>query len=373
MKNRLYKMMFLMTALMMICVFCASCAVAEASAPIYNAEDLFTKRDLRQTADMTNAETFAVSDGNDIHITGEGVYVLTGQASNVTVYVEAGKDDKVQLVLDGVQIENENFPVIYAKAADKVFVTVQADSSLSVTGAFKSDGSVNTNGVIFSRCDLTLNGTAALTISSSEIGVVGKDDVKITGGTYTVSAASIAFRANDSIRVYDGTLNLTAGTDGLHAENKDEKEDYIVICGGTIAIQAGDDAIHATSVVQIDGGDITLQASEGIEGTYVQINGGVIRIEGVDDGINAANKSGTYTATFEMNDGELTVVTGPGDTDCIDSNGNIIINGGTVNLTGNNGFDYDGAGQYNGGTVIINGQQVDSIPNAMTGGRGGRK
>lgn len=41
-------------------------------------------------------------------------------------------------------------------------------------------------------------------------------------------------------------------------------------------------------------------------------------------------------------------------------------------MTGNSTFDYDGSAQYNGGTIIVNGQQVNSIPNQMMGGRGGQ-
>ena len=59
---------------------------------------------------------------------------------------------------------------------------------------------------------------------------------------------------------------------------------------------------------------------------------------------------------------------GSGDTDAIDSNGNIIVNGGVINVTGSSTFDYDGTAQYNGGTIIVNGQQVDAIPNQMMGG-----
>ena len=71
-----------------------------------------------------------------------------------------------------------------------------------------------------------------------------------------------------------------------------------------------------------------------------------------------------------MNDGSLTIVMGAGDTDGIDSNGNIIVNGGTINVTGQSSFDCDGTAQYNGGTIIVNGQQVTAIPNQMMGGGG---
>ena len=361
-------------ALAAVCMFIltVSAGLAESTTPVYSAEDLFTDRDLEQTADRTDAVFLTVADGQDITITEAGVYVLSGTASGVTVRVEAGEDDKVQLVLDGLSVTNTSFPVIYVKSADKVFVTVAADSSLAVTGAFTSDGDTKTDSVVFSKTDLTLNGTAALTISSSDNGVVSKDDLKVTGGTWIIRAASKALEANDSIRIAGGTLNLTAGTDGLHAENDDDpSEGFIYIGGGSLTISAGDDAIHATTVVQIDGGSISAVAAEGIEGTYIQLNGGTISIQASDDGINAARKSSAYTPVVEINGGDITIAMGAGDTDGIDSNGNIIMNGGTVNVTGNSTFDYDGTAQYNGGTIIANGQQVSEIPNQMMGGQGG--
>ncbi len=340
--------------------------------PIYDKSELFSDRDLQQTADLTEAVTYAVADGQDITITEAGVYVLTGQAKDVTVYVAADKEDKVQLVLDGLAITNGDAPAIYVKSADKVFVTTSSDSALAVTGAFSSDGDTHTDGVIFSKSDLVLNGTATLTVTSSENGIVGKDDLKITGGTYLVSAQSKAIEANDSIRIADGTLNLIAGTDGLHAENSDDDSlGFIYIAGGDITIQAQDDAIHAASAIQINDGKITVTGAEGIESTYIQLNGGVISIDARDDGINAGQKSGAYRAKVEINGGSITVVMASGDTDGIDSNGDIIVNGGTINVTGSSSFDYDGSAQYNGGTIIVNGQQLDYIPNQMMGGRGG--
>ena len=364
--KHLIRLFSLAIALCMIFAFAAS---AETASPIYSSGDLFTSRDYEQTADLSSAVSYTVSDGQDIHISAAGVYVLTGSASNVTVYVEAGKDDKVQLVLNGVSVTNTNFPVIYAKTADKVFITVSGDSALSVTGAFTADGSTKTDGVIFSKTDLTLNGTASLTINSADNGIVCKDDLKITGGTYTVTASSKAVEANDSIRVAGGALYLTAGTDGLHAENDgDDTKGYVYIGGGNLTISAGDDGIHALSVVQIDGGTLNIKAAEGIEGTYIQFNGGTVNIQSTDDGVNAAYKSSAYTPTVEINGGDITVSMGAGDTDGIDSNGNIIMNGGTVTVTGNSTFDYDGTAQYNGGTIICNGQQIAYIPNQMMGG-----
>ena len=348
-------------------------AEAASGTPVYSSSDLFTDRDLKQTADLSEAVTLTAADGETIRITEAGTYVLTGTASNTTFYVEAGDDDKVQLVLQGLHITNSDFPCIYVYNADKVFITTAEDSSLTVNGTFRKDGTIHTDGAIFSRTDLVMNGTAALTIRSTDNGVVCKDDLKITGGTYTVTANSKAFEANDSIRIKDGTFVLQAGTDGLHAENSDDdSKGYIYIGGGELTITCGDDGLHSTSVLQIDDGMLTITAAEGLEGSFIQINGGTINITASDDGINAARKSTSTEVAVEFNGGTVNVSMGGGDTDGVDSNGNLYVNGGVISVNGNSTFDYDGTVAFNGGTVYINGQQTTTIPNQFFGGgRGG--
>lgn len=342
--------------------------------------DLFTDRDLEQTADLSDAKTYTVSDGQTIEITSEGVYVITGSASNASVIVEAGDEDKVQIVLDGVTITNDSTPCIYVKSADKVFVTTtDSENSLSVTGTFTADGDTNTDAVIFSKDDLVLNGVGTLNIQSTDNGVTCKDDMKITGGTINISCEADAFEANDSIRIAGGVINISTNKDALHAENDDDDTvGYVYICGGTLKVLAGDDAIHATTIIQIDGGELELNAHEGLEATWIQINDGTINIAASDDAINAAYKSAKISPTAEFNGGYVTIVMGSGDTDAVDSNGNLIINGGTLDITAQSPFDYDGTCEKTGGTLIINGTETDTISNQMMGGgmggrTGGRK
>ena len=332
--------------------------------------DLFTERDLLQTVDLSSAKTFTVTDGETITIQDEGVYLITGTASNATIQVEAADDAKVQLVLDSLTITNDTAPCIYIKSADKVFVTTtDSTSSLSVSGAFTADGTTNINAAIFSKDDLVLNGVGTLEISSSDNAVSSKDDLKITGGTYKITCSGTAFDANDSIAVADGSFEISESNDGFHAENDDDDSvGYVYIGGGSFLINAIDDAIHATTIVQIDNGTFELNAAEGIEGTYLQFNGGTISINASDDGINASVKSSAFPVLAEFNGGDITVVMGQGDTDAIDSNGDLTINGGTLNLTAQSPFDYDGAAVKNGGTIIVNGTETDSISNQMMGG-----
>lgn len=340
-----------------------STTTGESSKKVYESSNLFTERDLEQEADTSKATTYTVSSGNDITITKEGVYVISGTAQNVTIYVEAGDTDKVQLVLENLNVTNETMPVIYVKTASKVFVTSNGSNTLNVTGTFTTDETTKLNGVIFSKQDIVLNGTGTLNIESTQNGIVGKDDLKITGGTYNISAKSVAIRANDSIRIADGNLTLNAETDGLHAENSDDDlKGYIYIGGGTLNIKAADDCIHGQSVVQIDDGTFYLNGDECIEGTYIQINGGNINIKATSDGINAGSKSESYDVIIEITGGTINVETTSTESDGIDSNGDIKITGGTIKVNSTLPFDYVGTATLTGGTLIINGSQVNEIP-----------
>ena len=336
---------------------------------LIDTSSLFTERDPEQTADTADATQIALTDGQDVTISAEGVYILTGSAENATIIVEAADTDKIQLVLDGVTITNQNAPAIYVKSADKVFVTSTGENVLSTTGALGADGTTDLDAVIFSKSDLVLNGTGSLTISSTANGISGKDDLKFTGGIYTITAAKDAVEAHDSIRISDGTFTIDAGKDAFHSEDEDDDSvGYIYIAGGTFEIKAGDDAIQGTTYTIIDGGSFTISAAEGIEGTGVQINSGSISITASDDAINAAGKTSKFSPFIEINDGRISIDMGQGDTDAIDCNGSLTINGGTIDITAQSAFDYDGTGTLNGGTITVNGSAVTSLTQTGLGG-----
>ena len=348
----------------------------------FDPASLFTDRDLREDYEVTAEITLngdsasvsgegAVADGSTVTITAEGVYRISGTLNDGQIVVNA-ENAKVQLVLDGVSITNADAPAIYVLSADKVFVTTASGSSneLTTTGEFAAIGDVtNVDGVIFAKDDLVLNGQGTLTINSSASGVVGKDDVKITGGTYNITATEHGIQGKDSVAIADGTFNITAGTDAIHAKNDEDLTlGYAYIAGGTFNLNGASDGIEGYAVVQIDGGDITIDSQEGIEGTYIQINGGTIDVTATDDGINASDKSSEYDIVLEINGGDVSVNMASGDTDALDSNGSLFITGGTVNITAQSAFDYVANASMTGGTVIVNGQQVSEITASMMGG-----
>lgn len=346
----------------------------EAAVSALDTAELFSDRDLEHSADLTAATPMNLESNQDVTLSEEGVYVLSGEADNVTVTVEAADDAKVQIVLDGVSITNEDAPAIYVKAADKVFVTsTDSENYMEVSGSYVTDGETNLDAVIFSRADLTLNGTGTLDIVSGQgNGISSKDDLKITGGAYTIESSADALEANDAILIHDGTITIDTQKDGLHSENEEDTTlGNIYIEGGTLTITAADDAITGNNLVQIDGGIINIKSAvEGIEANNIIVNEGQITLYATDDGINATPKVNA-DASIVVNGGTIEVSMASGDTDAFDSNGDIYINGGTINVEATSAFDADGTAELNGGTVTVNGEQITEITESRGGGFGG--
>ena len=365
--------------------------------------DMFTKRDLSGSYDESeavkitlsgktaacNSSNVQIEDGV-VTIKAAGVYVLSGTLTDGTIVVDAGDDDKIQLVLDGVSITAADYAAIYAKNADKVFVTLAegAENSLTVSGDYVQTDDNNVDAVIFAKCDLTLNGIGSLTVKDTTgHGIVSKDDLVVTGGTYTIDSQDHCLNGKDSVRIADGTFNLSCDEDGIHAGNDDQQDGYVYIEGGDINISVGDDAIHAEGLLIITGGDIDVSKSyEGVEGYKILVTGGDIDVISSDDGFNAAGGSsgsgdnhdgfGDSSGSGDDHDG---FGGGPGmdgvDMDA-DSDAYILITGGTININADgDGIDSNGYIGITGGSVYVlgpsdngNGAMDYGICAAITGG-----
>lgn len=207
-------------------------------------------------------------DGNVITITSGGTYIISGTLTEGQLVVDAD-DEKVQLVLDNADVTCATSAAIYVKSAGKTFITLAEGSEniLMNTAEFEAIDDNNIDAVIFSKDDLALNGSGTLTINSENgHGIVSKDDLKITGGTYNITAASHALSGKDSVRIAAGTFNLVSGKDGIHSENSDDSsKGYVYIAGGEFTIDSTGDGIDASNIVQIDGGTFDITAGGGVE------------------------------------------------------------------------------------------------------------
>lgn len=213
-----------------------------------------------------DSETVSI-DGSCITLLDEGTYLVSGTLGDGQILVNADDTDKVQIVLSGVDITSANSAAIYSLNADKVFVTLAegTDNALTNGGAYVASDENNIDAVIFSKTDLTLNGSGSLSVNAQAgHGVVSKDELTVTGGSYAVAAAEHGLVGKDSLAVAGGTFQIASGKDGLHAENtEDTTKGFLYIKDGTYAINAQGDGISASGDLQVDGGSFDLTTGEG--------------------------------------------------------------------------------------------------------------
>lgn len=330
------------------------------ASPTTTNTDMFTERDLDPSYD--EATEINLNDAKDgkVTITEKGTYVLSGTLDGQVV-VNVDKDDKVQLVLNGVTITNSNSAAIYVQSGDKVFVTLadgttnKVSSSASFSEADSETGD-KVDGTIFSKATLVFNGTGSLDVTSDNgHGIVSKDDIKVTGGTITVNAKKKGIAGKDSIRVHDGTITITSEDDGFHTSNdEDEDKGFIYMEGGTVTISSGDDGMHAETTLTICGGKVDITKSyEGLEGQDIVLSGGDISIVASDDGINASEGGSGSDNTNDFGFGRM----GGGGGDIADNqNATLTISGGTITVNaGGDGLDSNGTMKVTGGTTYVSG------------------
>ena len=326
------------------------------------------KTEEEDNIDWNSYESSEIKDASNVEITKGGVYTLSG---TITGGVTINTEEDVKLILNNVNIKNSKGPAIYVISANNTVIYLNEGTTNTVEdGSAYSGYDQDVNACIYSKDDLTFDGTGSLTVKANyQDGIVSKDDLKIVNGTYSIKVNDDGIKGKDSVYILNGTFNITAGGDGIKASNdSDSEKGYVLIENGKFTISAKSDGIQAITKLVINNGTFDITASEGLEATYIVINDGDININASDDGINASTKSDFMTPTIEVNGGTINVTMGQGDTDGFDVNGTIYINGGTVKVTGQSTFDYDGEGKINGGTVYVNGEKVSELPNQFAGG-----
>ncbi len=257
-----------------------------------------------------------------VHITKPGCYAVSGTLSAGQIAIDLGDDAEedseavVTLILNGVDITCSVAPAVIfydvyeCCEADAETATSAVDTAAAGANVLIADGSVNN-------------------VAGSYVARIYKpDSVELSeDGTEVADAKKLhkydaAFYSKMTMNVNgdeDGTgvLNIIAENEGLDSEL------HLTINGGNINITSGNDGINTNE----DGISVTT------------INGGTLKIK-------------------------VTGETGEGDG--IDSNGWLVINGGTVvsaacSFSGDAGIDSDMGIHINGGTVMATGNMLDHI------------
>ncbi|MCR5491924.1 MAG: carbohydrate-binding domain-containing protein, partial [Bacilli bacterium] len=114
-------------------------------------------------------------------------------------------------------------------------------------------------------------------------------------------------------------------------ENEETGVGDVTISGGDITILSADDGVHADRYLNISGGTINVTESyEGLEGNQITVSGGETYVYASDDGVNAGAGIGLTPLLTQTGGLLFAAVPTSGDVDGIDSNGNLVISGGTM-------------------------------------------
>lgn len=333
-------------------------------------DEMFTARDKEIGYDESECETITLSDnastsslksvkidGNTITVSEEGTYIVSGTLSDGQIIIDGDKSEKIRFILDGVTINSNTGAPIYVKQTDKLFITLAESSKNVLTNnkKFTADGDNNVDAVIFSKDDITINGNGSLEITTNcGHGIVSKDDLKITSGTYSITSSSHALDGKDSVRIASGTFTLNSDKDGIHSENADDTSlGLIYIAGGTFIITSDGDGMDASAYLTILDCNATIKSGGGASNAEKKQEE-----FGRMEGASSSTDSDTASAKGIKANGNLTISGGTLSLDCADdavhSNADISISNGNLTIaTGDDGIHADSSLKISGGTINV--------------------
>lgn len=345
----------------------------------YEPEDLENEWEEEGTAQIMLSESGVTAEGEGVKASGYtaviekgGVYVISGQMAEGQIRIEAKEEELVRLVLNGAELSNMHTAPIYGTEKCKVVLTL-ADGTKNVIWdgseyQFETEGEDEPDAPIFTKGDLTINGTGELEVYGNyQCGIRSKDNLKVISGTITIESMDDGLKGKDSVIIRDGMLTIQAGKDGIKSnQDEDPENGFIWIDGGEITIAAKDDGIQAETALVVCGGNIHVaESQEGLAGKTVDILGGLVKAVTLDDGINSAASVETEQEKMQDQDGVYTRIAGGeiwlnAKADGIDSNGDLYFEGGVLYLSGpvsrgDGILDYNGEAMITGGTLFAAG------------------
>ena len=337
--------------------------------------------------DSDEAPNAALLIRKDLTIRGSGKLIVTGNANN-------GIGSRGNL-----RIESGDITVTAANNA------IKGNDSITITGG-KFNLTAGSDGIKTDE-ESVAGGLANITISGGEFTITAVNDAVEAEANLTISNAIIkiktgggsdaratsdsakGLKAGAALNIHSGTFNIDSNDDSIHSNGT------VTINGGTFTISSGDDGIHADTRLTINNGTINiLKCYEGLESYDMDLNGGLVKIKSSDDGINiAGGNDGSALAPNrpgpgadrpgqpgampgggmqggggmggggmgQIIDGTIRITGGEyyieSQGDGIDSNGKIVMTGGTIVIFGpisepDTAIDYDVSFEMTGGTIV---------------------
>ena len=312
-------------------------------------------------ANITVKGSGATVDKNKVTITSAGTYSIKGILADGQIIVNAGNEDKVYIILNGVNINCSSSAPVYVMNSKKTVISL-ADNTENTIRSTAAKTENEPDGTIFSKADLVFTGKGALNVNSDKNkGIVSKDDLKIENGNIAVKSAGDGIKGKDSVVITDGNITVNAGEDGIVSNNDtDSAKGYVLIEDGKINITAGQDGIQGETNVLIKTVDVTINSGGGSKNSSTKADWGQW---GQPKDRQAANSNTSKTeekaSAKAVKAGVNIVIEGgtfniDSSDDAVHSKNNLVISGGTFNISsGDDGIHSDSALTINNGTIDI--------------------
>ena len=256
--------------------------------------DTYIKLGTEVTVEGQGAEV----SNNKVTITKAGTYSVSGKVEDGQIIVDAGDEDKVYIILNGVDINCSNNAPIYVKNAKKAILSLADGTENNITDGetyvFEDETSNDPNAAIFSKDDMTIIGSGKLTVNANyNNGIASNDDLKIQSGNIVVNAKNNGIKGKDCINVTDGNITINSEGDGMKSDNTtDRTKGYVYIEGGKINITSKQDGIQAETQLLVADGDITIKTGEGSENSTKSNQAPGQRPDGMTKGERPTMQSG---------------------------------------------------------------------------------
>lgn len=303
-------------------------------------------------------------DENTLTIKTGGVYVLSGQFDDGQIVIDAEDKSTVRLVLNGVEINSSTSSAIFVSKAEKTVISLEEGTENVISDGdeyvLEDSSSDEPNAAIFSKDDLTINGTGTLIVHGNyNNGITSKDKLKITSGDIQIDAVDDGLMGRDIVAVKEGAITIDSGGDGIKSSNdKDASKGNIALEGGTYQITAASDGIQAEASLYIANGDYTISSGGGSPESIVSNT----NEKGGRFGNETTSTTTTGTET-ESTKGlkaavEVAIADGTFNIDSLDdgihSNSSVTIVGGEMTIaTGDDGIHADASILTEGGDITI--------------------
>lgn len=318
---------------------CSTTGTGESSASVSSSADTrkASASILLSGSSASVSGTGAEAENGIVTITEGGTYEISGTLEDGQICVKA-PDEDVTLILKNVSVTSSSGSPFVILKANSVTLSLPDGTESTLTDSETYDSDEDADACLYSKADLTIEGTGTLTVNANyKNGITGKDTLTIRDSTLSVTAANHGITGKDSLTAENASLTVQSGGDAIRStNNEDGALGFILLTDCTLDLTAAEDGVQAETVLTIDGGSYAIITAGGSDGT-------------IDEDTSAKGlKAGT----------QVTISGGTFDLDCCDdaihSNGNVDISGGSFTLsTGGDGIHADDTVTVTNGAIDI--------------------